>query len=362
MKVVVMCSSFVVGGAENMVAQLVAGLDKEKFDVVVLTSNPRENNHIQDLVDASGVKTYYYSSSKKSVYSRIKNFVRINSILKKERPDIVHTNLSIVVYVLPYVLFHRVKLIHTVHNIPNKDLGRGSRFLLKILVKLKKIKFSSISRIIQKEIVKEYNVGESLCPVIVNPVDCKKYEMIAVQSRNREKGVFHFVSVGRLSNQKNHMLLIQAFKKVVEKKQNVLLTIAGDGLLRGRLTDYVHRMALDDRVIFLGEIADVPNLLAQCDAFVLSSDYEGLPLTLLEAMAAGLPIISTNVGGVSDIVINEKNGLLVPSKNSDLLADSMVRLISDLDLRKKLLDNAPKMAKQYDISCFIDKYTSLYME
>ena len=361
MKVVVMCSSFAVGGAENMVAQLVAGLNKEMFDVVVVTSNPRENNHIQDLVDSSGAKIYCYSSSKKNLYSRIKNFIRINGILKKEHPDIVHTNLSIVVYALPYVFFHRVKLIHTVHNIPNKDLGRGTRFLLKILVKLKKINFSSISRIIQNEIVKEYNVSELLCPIIVNPVDCKKYEMVAAQRRSQVMDVFRFVSVGRLSSQKNHMLLIQAFKKVVEKKHNVLLTIAGDGSLRELLINYVHQLALDDKVVFLGEIADVPNLLAQCDAFVLSSDYEGLPLTLLEAMAAGLPIISTNVGGVSDIVINEENGLLVPSKNCDMLADSMDRLISDLELRKKLLNNAPKMARQYDISSFIDKYTSLYV-
>ena len=355
-----MCSSFAVGGAENMVAQLVAGLKAINANVFVITSNPKIDNHLQKKIDLTGAKVFYNDSSKKNLFARIKNFFRINAILKKEKPDVIHTNLSIVIYALPYVFFHKVKLIHTVHNIPSKDVGRSTRFLLRLLVKLKKVRFTSISRRIQQEIVREYGVAESVAPVIVNPVNCKLYDNLIPE--RKFMGTTRFVSVGRLAPQKNHFLLLKAFKKLLDEGCDARLTVAGDGNLKDSLIDFVVQHKIEERVSFLGEVSNIPELLVESDAFVLSSDYEGLPLTLLEAMAAGLPIVSTDVGGVSDIVKDGLNGLLVPPQNVDMLADAMFRLAHDEKLRSDFASNSVKMVQQYDVSFFVEKYNSFYME
>ena len=360
MKIAIMCSSFAVGGAENMVAQLIAGLKAKGADLFVVTSNPKIDSHIQKKVDLTGAKVFYNDSSKKNLFARIKNFYRINSILRKEKPDVIHTNLSIVIYAIPYVFFHKVKLIHTVHNIPCKDVGGSTRFLLRLLVKMKKIRFSSISKQIQHEIVKEYGVNEENAPVIVNPVDCDLYDEL-VSTRKMARKI-RYVSVGRLAPQKNHVLLLRAFKKVLDEGVDAQLTIAGDGVLKDELIDYACQHRIDNRVIFLGEVSNIPELLIESDVFVLSSDYEGLPLTLLEAMAAGLPIVSTDVGGVSDIVKDNFNGLLVPPQNVEMLAKSMLRLTQDEKLRKFFALNSLKMIRQYDVSHFVEKYNSFYME
>lgn len=361
MKIAIMISSFAVGGAENMVAQLIAGLDKTSFELIVITSNPKQNTHIQNIVDKSCIK--FYSANKtddKSLFSRLKTFWNVCKILKREKPDLIHTNLSIIIYAIPYILFHKVAFIHTVHNLPSKDLGNNVRLVLKCLVKLKKIRFTSISKSIQSAIVSEYGVEKSLAPIIVNPVNCKEFDVKPIRCANHCFEKIRFVNVGRLSLQKNQELLIKAFSHVVKKYDDISLDIVGSGDLSPKLNTLVEKLNLNSHVFFKGSRSDIPQLLASSDIFVLSSIYEGLPLTILEAEASGLPIISTDVGGVSDVVENEKNGLLVPNNDEKSLANAMIHLIEHDELRVLFGNQSKEIVKKYDINCFINQYSSLY--
>lgn len=360
MKVAVMCSSFAVGGAENMVAQLLENIDTYDKTVFAVLSNPKCDNHIQRIVEDSGIKCYYASPvSDKNFMQRIMTFFRINRILKNEKPDVIHTNLSIVIYAVPYIIAHKTKLIHTVHNLPEKDAGKLMRFLFKMLVKLHKIQFSSISQVIQEEIIRQYGIAKNLAPVIINPVDCDKYSNLRAPKKHTEDCI-RFISVGRLAPQKNQRLLIQSFSKVHANFPNTELVIAGEGYLRRELETLVGELGLEKAVFLLGNRDDMPALLRKADIFVLSSDYEGLPLTVLEAMASGLAVISTDVGGVRDIV-GKDEGLLVESKNERQLADAMMKLVSNNNLRNSIGLNAVKAARKYDISVFTKKYESLYI-
>ena len=361
-KCVILCSSFAIGGAESMVAQLLSNIDKTDLDIVVVTSNPKQNNHIQQMVDNANVRCYYTSdSNNKRVIEKMKILFRISRILNTEKPDIIHSNLSIVAYSFPYILFHKTKLLHTAHTLPEKDLGYASRLMLKFLRRLNKASFTSISHSIQERIINIYGVYEADAPVIENPVDCQMFYCKRNTESNANASV-RFINVGRLTYPKNQHLLIKAFAEVVSKYPKVSLSIIGDGELRENLDTTVTTLGLNSSVKLLGKRNDIPHLLRNADIFVLSSRYEGLPLTVLEAMASGLPIISTAVGGVPDVVVENKNGFLVPNEDEQSLATAMIKLIDDYQQRVTMGNNSIELAKKYDVKSFAQKYRELYFK
>jgi len=121
-----------------------------------------------------------------------------------------------------------------------------------------------------------------------------------------------FVTVGRLATQKGHSYLLEAIARVVNEFPNAKFLFAGDGPLRAELETRVDALNIRNYVWFLGIRNDIPLLLSMCDGFILPSLWEGLPIALLEAMYAGLPVIATDVEGVDEIIKDGENGLLVP--------------------------------------------------
>src|SRR5512133_3321966 len=138
--------------------------------------------------------------------------------------------------------------------------------------------------------------------------------------------------VARLDPQKGHRHLLAAIANV----PNAIFALAGDGPERPALEQLAGRLGVLDRVRFLGERSDVADLLAACHAFVLPSLYEGLPISVLEAMAANRPVIATAIGGTDEVVIDGASGLLVPPAQPDALASALRRLLADATLRATL--------------------------
>lgn len=157
------------------------------------------------------------------------------------------------------------------------------------------------------------------------------------------------VSIGRLSPQKNYCLLIDAYAKIAAKYPEHRLWIVGAGKLKDTLQQQIRAWKLEESVLLYGATSDVAAVLRQAEAFVLSSDYEGLPNCLMEAMAAGVPCIATDCpsGGPKALIHNMDNGILVPVNERDQLADALDRLLSDELLREKLSANAKKSAEAF---------------
>ena len=153
------------------------------------------------------------------------------------------------------------------------------------------------------------------------------------------------LSVGRLSQEKAHGDLIAAFKQIGDANPNLncRLLIVGDGPERGPLQAAARALRRGDRIIFAGQVHDVQPYYALADVFVLPSHSEGSPNVLLEAMAANVPVVATAVGGVPEIVANEKSALLVPAKNPKALADAIARLLADSELRQRLTESAASL-------------------
>lgn len=146
-------------------------------------------------------------------------------------------------------------------------------------------------------------------------------------------------TVGRLHPQKNHALLLKSAKRVIAKFSDVFFLIVGEGRLQAELKTLIRSLDLQGRVIMAGNRADIPDLLASMDLFVLTSLAEGLPMALLEAMASKLPVISTPVGGIPDVLQQDRSGLLV-QPDPTLFSDAIIRLLDDPGAASRLAKSA----------------------
>lgn len=168
-------------------------------------------------------------------------------------------------------------------------------------------------------------------------------------------------TVGRLSREKGHVVLLEAFRQVKDQYPEAFLVLIGDGELRDSLVKRASELRIDASVRFLGARHDVPELLKLMDVFVLSSLWEGLPLVLLEAMAAGVPVVSSGVGGVPEIAEDEREALLIPPSNAPALASALLRIFADSNLAARLRLSATSMVKaQYSLEHMASRHEALY--
>jgi glycosyltransferase involved in cell wall biosynthesis len=167
------------------------------------------------------------------------------------------------------------------------------------------------------------------------------------------------VSVGRLSPEKGQDVLLEAFARAA-RETDALLVLVGDGALRDRLERRARAADLAGRVRFLGWRTDPYACLGGADVCVLPSRSEGLPLSLLEAMSAGLPVVATAVGSVPDVLEGGARGRLVPPADAEALADALLPLLTDPDSRRELGARARERAREYDLPAFARRWDGIY--
>jgi len=172
------------------------------------------------------------------------------------------------------------------------------------------------------------------------------------------------LTVGRLTVQKGQTYLLAAAPKVLARFPNIYFAIAGAGHQRSNLIAQAADLGIQDAVKFLGKRADIPDLLAAADLFVLPSLWEGLPLALLEAMGAGKPVVATRVEGVEDVLDDGRNGYLVPPANADALARALIQILSEGEDVWRLFGERGKrlIVKEYTIDRACQQYEQLFLE
>jgi glycosyltransferase involved in cell wall biosynthesis len=169
-------------------------------------------------------------------------------------------------------------------------------------------------------------------------------------------------TIGRLSAQKGQRDLLDAAAQVTREFRDIRFVLVGDGDLRPELEAQAAALGLGDRVLFAGHRADIPSVLAAIDVLCISSTYEGTPLALFEAMAAGKPIVSTAVDGCREVLADDVTGLLTPPQYPDGLARALVRMRRDADLRQRLGAAAAAESARYDIAECVRRIEGLYDE
>lgn len=202
--------------------------------------------------------------------------------------------------------------------------------------------------------------------VIENGIDLARYSSSATRSDFRQRlgltpGRRYIANVARFHPVKDQAMLLRAFAGVAAQRADVDLLLVGDGPLRGELEALVRQLEIASRVQFLGVRADVPDILAASDAFVLTSVSEAASLTLLEAMASRLPVVVTAVGGNPEIVRHEKEGLLVPRGDALALAAALLRLLNDPDWAGQMgMAGRARVEERYRLEQTVAAYGRLY--
>ena len=174
-------------------------------------------------------------------------------------------------------------------------------------------------------------------------------------------GDFAIGTVTRLHESKGNAYLVEAARLVVDRKPESRFFLVGEGPLRESLEAEAQQLGLGDRFVFVGFARDVADVLAAFDLSVFPSLWEGTPLTAFEALAAGKPIVATNVDGLMDVLTDGRDARIVPTRNAQALADAIVELIDDPTQRARLADAARATAQHYDINAFVRKMEELYV-
>ncbi len=353
MKIIQVMPEFGLAGAEVMCETLTCELIRMGYDVEVISMYDY-HSPITERMEAAGVQIHYLHKKPGLDLTMIP---KMCSLFKNTGANAVHTHLYCVQYAIPAAVLAGVKhRVHTLHNIAQKETHQLGRTLNKFFFHYCHVIPVALSAAVQKTIVDEYKLPQERIPVIVNGADLSKCR---VKSDYSIRGSFKILHIGRFSAQKNHKTLLQAFQLFHKKHENSELWLIGDGEERANAEAFVQENGLKDCIKFLGLQSNVYSFLHQADLSTLPSLYEGLPMTLIEAMGTALPIVATAVGGIPDMLRNEQDALLVDN-DIQAIAGAFERYYLDITLREAHGRSAKKQSVAYSAHTMAEKYLEVY--
>lgn len=351
-KIAIVTGSLVTGGAEAMVAELATKLSKKKYEIKVICIYISVKSPIEKMLENSGVDVVFLN---KTDGVNLHTFFKLKKILKEFNPDVIHTHLSGAIYSYPWVILSKYKMVHTLHTTPEKEFSARTQKLFKLLYIFNKAKLVTVSPENQIKAANHYSLDVKKVEMVFNPVDINRFDFLKNEERQRD---FQFINVGRQDTNKNQELIIKAFREVEKQYKNIKLVLVGDGEKNSFLKSLSEEFGLEEKITFTGIVEDPENYLKRSDVYIQSSNYEGLPLAVLEAMASGLAIISTDVGGLKDIVSD--NGMLIEVNNVKALSRAMELLINDESILNQMKTNSKKNILKFDSSIMASKYSKIY--
>ena len=329
------------GGAERVMVQLSSLFANAGFRVVLVTSfrDKTFEYPLPPLVERISIEN---EEIKQNIFAR--NYTRIMAlrrICKQVKPDVVISFMCEPNFrALIATIGLRIKKIVSVRNDPNKEYGGLLGWIVgKLLMPL------ADGCVFQTEDAKKWFSSnlQNKSIIIPNPVKNDFYDAIHKPVLQR------IVSCGRLSKQKNQKILLESFANVSKKYQRAELFIYGEGSIKSELEDKIKALGLTGRVYLQGQTDNVVAALSEADIFVMSSDYEGMPNALMEALAVGVPCISTDCpcGGPKMLIKNGYDGLLVPIRDVGSLTNAIDKLLSDPELKHIMGKRARQSASRF---------------
>ncbi len=268
---------------------------------------------------------------------------RLGALLRRERVDLVHAHQYTPFFyaLLGRWVCRRPPILFTEHGRHQPDYPRRKRMLANRLLLEKRDRVVGVGRAVRDALIANEGIPPERVAVLYNGVDLKPFAAAADrQAARREMGVspehLVLIQVARLDYLKNHLTAVRTLERIAAARPEVRLVLIGEGPEREAIEREVRRRGLSGHVRLLGLRKDVARLLPAADLFLLTSVSEGIPLTLIEAMAAGLPVVSTDVGGVPEVVVDGHTGALAPAKDDARLAEQCLRLAADPGLRAEM--------------------------
>lgn len=348
-RVLILLENFAIGGAQNMVYELLRCIDRERFNVGVLCYGQRIENDLTLKVEK--IQNVKYLNHKGSI--NIKVVSKVIKAINSEKPDVVHAHLGAVPFAVLWKLIHRGSLIITAHTRPDKAFTPKILPLLRRMINGNNVVIIAVSKENQRLLANFFNTDEQRFPFINNGINLQRFYQ-------RDHSDFTFINVGRQDENKNQISILNAYEILYKRNNNVRLILLGDGEKHLYLVDEVKKRGLDKVVSIPGNVGNTEDYYAISDCYVQSSHREALPLTALEAMATKLPIISTDIGGMRDIV-SDKNGYLIKDNDDKGMLAAMQDVYNaPLDVKNGMSKASYEKVKEYSSEQMTKKYEQLY--
>lgn len=355
MKVLYVITGLAQGGAERVVCSLADSINSKGHQVKIvyltgeLITKPKSND------------IEIISLHLNQAYNLPLAYISLTKIIYDFKPDIVHSHMfhANILTRLVRICAPNIRVISTAHN---SNEGGTMRMLSYRLTN----KLSHITTNVSKTAVEAFETKNAVphgkMLTMYNGVDFETYKFYPSAKENilsellLTKDTKLILAVGRFDSQKNYPNLLRAVKIIKNKnKLDFKLLIAGDGELRKEIEKLIINLDIESNVILLGRRVDIPKLMSSADAFVLSSDYEGLPTVLIEALACQCQIISTDVSGVKEIL--DGNGIIVPTNNSYKLAEA---ILETLNIKTKNLIGRENAKNKFELKMVADNWLKIY--
>jgi len=354
-----------VGGLPRVVFDISSNLNKSKFEVSVCCI--RDLGELAPDLVKRGIEVHLVPPLKTRKRGDYFSFLRLFDLLKGKNIDILHTHNT-----LPFMdgtvagkMAGIPVLIHTDHAREYPDKKRymlAERILSQFVDKVVAVSEETKQKLIHYE-----KIDPNKIDVIWNGINPEIFDSeIEAEVKKKELDIsdrYPIIGLGvRLSKQKGISYLLQAMKTIVKVFPRTMLLIAGYGELENRLKKEAIELKIQGNIKFLGKRLDMPQILTILDVYVLPSVWEGMPLVILEAMAAKKPIVATAVDGTKDALIHEQSGLVVPPKDPEALANAIIRVIKNPELARYLSENALKRFNEhFTVQKMVDGYENLFM-
>lgn len=352
MKVIQIIPKLEFAGAEIMCENLCYSIKQKGIDVLVVSLYNQSTIITERLIE-NGIKIIFLDKNPGIDLSIIKQLYKIFLL---EKPDAVHSHINVLQYVAFAAYFARVKIcVHTVHSIATKEATGMRQNIYYFLFRLFNIIPVALSDEVKMSVIDRYRLPADKIPVIYNGIDLER--CIPKKSYESQKGLT-FLHIGRFADVKNHKMIILSFIKVLEAIPDAKLKLIGSGSNYEMIREMVKENGIEDNVDFLGIQPVVFNYLNEADVFILPSIYEGMPMTLIEAMGTALPIIASNVGGIPSMLTNDVDSLLIDVNEKELIS-AMIKM-NDINLRRRLGTEALKRSREFSADVMASKYIQIY--
>lgn len=357
MRIAHVLSSFGMGGQERVALDLAAAQVRRGHDVAAISIAPLPHGELASRFEKAGVRVLGAPKGQGFDAALVGRLARL---LRREQIEIVHThNPQPLAYGAPAGRLARARVVHTKHG---RNPERGRRLWLRRATGHLAHAYVAVSEATAVVARENRECVPSRLHVIPNGVDLAAFapDPAARRALRAELGIAEDAivigTVGRVSVEKDHALLVRAVGPLLGER--VRLVIVGDGAEMARVRG--EASAFGDLVTLTGMREDIPRLLASFDVFALSSKSEGLPLALLEAMASTLAIVSTDVGGVGEVVERGTAARLVPASDEAALRAAVREVIASPETMRALATRARARAEHYATDRVVDAYLALY--
>jgi len=363
MRVFFLSTSMGMGGADSQLLSAAHLMQSRGHDVIIVSMTPLGPMGLQ--ARKLGIRTE--SLEMKRGMPDPRGLVRLARLTRAWRPDVIHSHMvhaNLMARALRLIA-PVPALVSTIHNIYEGGPLRMAayRYTNWLVDHLTIVSQAAADRFVSDRIV-----PRELLTVIPNGVDTEHIGSVASGTRTSLRGSlgldgsFVWLAVGRFEIAKDYPNMLRAFARVRARQPGAMLLIVGRGSLQADTEALARELRISDAVRLLGVRNDVPQVMSAADGYVMSSAWEGMPMVLLEAAAAGLPIVATTVGGNHEVVVDERTGFLVPPRDDAALADAMIRLgeLPETDRRAMGERGREHIRTHYGLARVADRWEEVY--